>query len=596
MRLSLRSRFLIPTLALIFLGMGAATLVSYRNSQVALEEAVSAQITQLASSTALQAATWLRERRFNVRQWSEDPMLRAAAMSSEAASVTINQYLGRLKKETPAFQTLAVANAAGLITAASDPQLAGVGKEGDRPYFQQALKGQPAISEVFRNAATGHPVLNIAAPILSAGEPAGAFIATLDLTYFTSEFLDPIKVGQQGYAYLVSAKGLALGHPDKKKIMDLDLSKLDFGRQIMAAKQGLLSYTFEGSDKLAAFQHDSELGWVVVVTANYADLMAPARRLGYINGLIALAALALAGLVMFLVARAIVRPINACVRALSEGAVQVAEASAQVSSTSQALAEGTSAQASSLEQSSASLEELAAMTRQNADHAQQAKGLVGETSRAVEQATHSLTELGQAMERVSQASDQTAKIIRTIDEIAFQTNLLALNAAVEAARAGEAGAGFAVVADEVRNLAMRATEAARNTAGLIEQNIQEVKSGAELLAVTGQAFQGVEGSAVKARDLITEIASASAEQAQGIEQLNQAMASMDKITQGNAASSEESAAAAEELSAQAQTAQGYAARLQLLVDAGQARADGPGAGRWSWRGPRRAALPMPGQE
>ncbi|MCU0583737.1 MAG: methyl-accepting chemotaxis protein, partial [Syntrophales bacterium] len=140
-----------------------------------------------------------------------------------------------------------------------------------------------------------------------------------------------------------------------------------------------------------------------------------------------------------------------------------------------------------------------------------------------------MTELTQSMEDISKASDETSKIIKTIDEIAFQTNLLALNAAVEAARAGEAGAGFAVVANEVRNLAMRAAEAAKNTSVLIEGTVKKVREGSELVERTGGAFAEVSRSAAKVADLVAEIAAASSEQAQGIDQINKAVAEMDKV-------------------------------------------------------------------
>ena len=158
-----------------------------------------------------------------------------------------------------------------------------------------------------------------------------------------------------------------------------------------------------------------------------------------------------------------------------------------------------------------------------------------------------MTELTASVETISKASEETQKIMKTIDEIAFQTNLLALNAAVEAARAGEAGAGFAVVADEVRGLAMRAAEAARNTATLIEGNVRQIKQGAVLVNKTNEAFTLVTASVGKAGELVGEISAASREQAQGIDQINRAVSEMDRVTRQNAASAEESAAAAEEL-------------------------------------------------
>jgi methyl-accepting chemotaxis protein len=211
------------------------------------------------------------------------------------------------------------------------------------------------------------------------------------------------------------------------------------------------------------------------------------------------------------------------------------------------------------------MEEMASMTRKNADNAGQADSLGKEAGQVVDKANSSMQELTKAMADISAAGEETGKIIKTIDEIAFQTNLLALNAAVEAARAGEAGAGFAVVADEVRNLAMRAAEAAKNTADLIEGTITKTKQGSELVAKTSEAFGEVAESTAKVGELVAEIAAASSEQAQGIDQVNTAMGEMDKVTQQAAANAEESAAASEELSAQAEQMQGFVQDLIGLV-------------------------------
>ena len=250
---------------------------------------------------------------------------------------------------------------------------------------------------------------------------------------------------------------------------------------------------------------------------------------------------------------------------LSRGARAVAAASGEVSSSSQSLAEGASQQAASLEETSSSLEEMSSMTKQNADNAAQADTYMTEAKQVVGKANQSMAELKSAMEKINAASGETAKIIKTIDEIAFQTNLLALNAAVEAARAGEAGAGFAVVADEVRNLAMRAAEAARNTSQLIEGNIENIRQGSALVQSTDQAFGEVAESASKVAELVSEIASASQEQSQGIEQLNQASGEMDRVTQRNAATAEESAAAAAELNSQAESMLEHVGDLVTLV-------------------------------
>ena len=264
-------------------------------------------------------------------------------------------------------------------------------------------------------------------------------------------------------------------------------------------------------------------------------------------------------------ARSISRPINRIIEGLNDGAEQMASGSTQVASASQSLAEGASEQAAGLEETSSSIEEMASMTKNNAENAGQANTLMVDTGKVVEGANQAMGELNKSMNEISLASEETSKIIKTIDEIAFQTNLLALNAAVEAARAGEAGAGFAVVADEVRNLAMRAAEAAKNTANLIEGTVKKVKNGSEIVTRTNEAFVKVVQGSKKVEGLVAEISAASQEQAQGVTQVNKAMAEMDKVTQSNAANAEESAAAAQEMSAQAEQMRAYVQEMNALV-------------------------------
>jgi methyl-accepting chemotaxis protein len=274
----------------------------------------------------------------------------------------------------------------------------------------------------------------------------------------------------------------------------------------------------------------------------------------------------IAGLLLaFFIARGITAVLQKIAAQMDKGAEQVASAAGQVSSASQSLAEGSSEQAASIEETSASLEEMSSMTNQNADNAGQADGLMQEANTVVSGANDSMNELTCSMEEISAASAETSKIIKTIDEIAFQTNLLALNAAVEAARAGEAGAGFAVVADEVRNLAMRAADAAKNTADLIEGTVTKVDAGTGLVNRTNEAFTQVADSASKVGDLVAEIAAASNEQAQGIGQVNTAVTEMDRVTQQNAANAEESASASEEMNAQAQQMKQIVDQLVALV-------------------------------
>jgi methyl-accepting chemotaxis protein len=281
--------------------------------------------------------------------------------------------------------------------------------------------------------------------------------------------------------------------------------------------------------------------------------------------IVSIVAIILGILMAFFIAGGIVSVLKKISSEMDEGADQVAAAASQVSASSQSLAEGASEQAASLEETSSSLEEMSSMTKANSGNANQANALMTETNGVMNEANQSMGQVINSMGDISKASEETQKIIKTIDEIAFQTNLLALNAAVEAARAGEAGAGFAVVADEVRNLALRAAEAAKTTADLIEGTVKSVTEGTEIVNRTNEAFGKLAESSAKVGELISEISAASNEQSQGAEQINTAVSEMDKVTQQNAANAEESASASEELSAQAEQMKGYVNDLVVLV-------------------------------
>ncbi len=323
--------------------------------------------------------------------------------------------------------------------------------------------------------------------------------------------------------------------------------------------------------------------WVLIAEIDKAEALAPVTSLLWAMGVIGLLGVAAVVAVALWVARMVANPIKLAIENLANSAEQLSLASGQVSQSSQQMADGASEQASALEDVSSSLEEMASMTKKNAENTAEANGiakenakmareaseLAGQMHEAAENSRQTMERMVEAIGRIKASSDETAKIVKTIDEIAFQTNLLALNAAVEAARAGEAGKGFAVVAEEVRNLAQRSAQAARNTATLIEESQQNAENGVrvseEVGAILMKIVEGVanvsrliarvaEGSE-KQVALMEEVAVASEEQSKGIEQISEAVTQMDRVTQSNAASAEESASAAEELNSMAVTLQ-----------------------------------------
>jgi methyl-accepting chemotaxis protein len=260
------------------------------------------------------------------------------------------------------------------------------------------------------------------------------------------------------------------------------------------------------------------------------------------------------------------RRIHSVVVQSAEGAQQIASAATQVSSAAQGVAQGSQEQAAAIEESSSSLEELAAMTRQNSANAKAAAALANDARAMMGKSSQDANSMDAAMKDIKTASDQTSKIVKTIDEIAFQTNLLALNAAVEAARAGEAGKGFAVVAEEVRNLAMRAAEAAKNTGSLIEENVTRVAGGVQIIDSLKTSLSQTVTTAEKVTNLANEVATASEEQSKGIDQLNVAINQMNQVTQQNAANAEEAASASEEAAGQSESLLELVHELTVIVN------------------------------
>jgi methyl-accepting chemotaxis protein/methyl-accepting chemotaxis protein-1 (serine sensor receptor) len=254
------------------------------------------------------------------------------------------------------------------------------------------------------------------------------------------------------------------------------------------------------------------------------------------------------------------------VNGLTEGAAQISSAAAQVSTAAQSLAQGTSEQAASLEETSASSQEMSSMTTRNAQNSQQSAELMTAVDQRIGDANQKLNQMVGSMKDIKTSSEKISKIIKVIDEIAFQTNILALNAAVEAARAGEAGMGFAVVADEVRNLAQRSAQAAKDTSQLIEESISCSQQGQTSLTQVAEAIHGITESAIKVRVLVDEVKLSSQEQAHGVEQISKAMSQMEQVTQKAASGAEESAAAGEELNAQAETMRNVVNEIHAMVE------------------------------
>ena len=308
---------------------------------------------------------------------------------------------------------------------------------------------------------------------------------------------------------------------------------------------------------------DHELDDLITVDRNASlDVMAKGKK---VMMLILIVGLCLGVILALGLVRAVCPPLESAVRQLRGFADHTSSIAAQISNSGQSLAEGASEQAASLEETSASLEEMSSMTKRNAEAVQNAKKVAGEARSVADSGIEGMKRMTDAMDGIKASSSEIAKIIKTIDEIAFQTNILALNAAVEAARAGESGAGFAVVADEVRSLAQRSAQAAKETTAKIEVALSNSEKGARASHEVATTLSEIVGQVRSMDALMGEIALATNEQTQAIGQVNSAVSQMDSVTQGNAASAEESAAAAMELSDQSNKLQTLVQELGILV-------------------------------
>jgi methyl-accepting chemotaxis protein len=380
-------------------------------------------------------------------------------------------------------------------------------------------------------------------------------------------------VGMEKELKEAEALDASLADPAKAKLLvELQENSAAYTQgfeKIVASAEARSLVVKDGLDRLAPL-FTQKIASVRASLREQQDLLDNDSRTAQKRNELLVLSLSTAGIILgiifaYIIVRSVTRPIAQLTHRLANGAEHTASAASQVTSASQTMSDGSSRQAAALEESSASLEEMAGMTRKNAENAQAAKALANQTRSAADVGTEDMKEMKAAMAAIQASSTEISKIIKTIDEIAFQTNLLALNAAVEAARAGEAGLGFAVVADEVRSLAQRSVQAARETAQKISDSTSKSEQGAKISEKVAKSLDDITAKARQVDDLIAEIAVASQEQSQGIDQVSRAVSDMDQVTQANAATAEETSAAANELSSQASQLKGIIAELTGMV-------------------------------
>lgn len=456
--------------------------------------------------------------------------------------------------------------------------------EGAGDYYLLAKNsGEETILNPYAYEIGGQKILmtTLAVPIKSNGSVVG--VAGVDIALDTLQTLvNQIKPYQTGYAALIANNLTYVAHPDSKRLgLAVDDEEAVEGSKYVIQSNSDEVHILEGiSNTLNARVYrgfaairfgNSKTPWVFVTNSPVDRVLAGVHQVTFISIICTVTSLIILTLVVLMLTNGIVNPLHRIINNLKSGAEQVAAASEQLSSSSRQLAEGSAEQASAIEETSSTMQESASMLQQNNENIYQASQLSEQTELSSKKGSSEMNEMMNSIQEIKKSSDQISKIVKVIDDIAFQTNILALNAAVEAARAGEAGMGFAVVAEEVRNLAQRSAEAAKDTTNIIESNIQLSEKGVAVAGRVREALTEITGQAQKLHQLMAEIAAASKEQAEGVQQVTRAMSQVETVTQQNAASAEESASAAEELSSQAASINQIVNELTKLVNGSNAK-------------------------
>ncbi len=584
LKLKLKGKLLLPIIGVLVTGITALQGFSYMKSSSILEDEIKTAITRDADAANRTIDQWIVTTAGMLKNWGRNSIFNTALTGIPGSSEKVTEFTENALEDFPVYEGVALVGKDGKVVAASPPSYAELDVS-DRGYFKAAMGGGMGLSEPIVSRATGNPIFVMSVPIKDESDIIqGVLFAVVSVSELYDLILSQIKIGSNGYSFLINPEGVVIGHPTKDFIMNLNISNTDYGKEMISRKNGIYKYYFEEQKqwKVMSFQEVEKSGWILAVTAPLSELMKPlavVRNGAVVGGVLTSAAVAF---VVFIIVNSLSRIFTdfvAVFRKAAQGNLNqrvnnkfasrsdeigdmayafnemlpklrdvindvqnvsgnVAEGSQQLSSSSEGFSQNANEQAASVEEVSASIEEMVANINQNADNA-------AETDRIASKAALDAEEGGKIVGKTVEAMKEIAEKISIIEDISRQTNMLALNAAIEAARAGEHGKGFAVVAAEVRKLAERSGIAASEIGALSEESVKVAET-------AGNMLERMVPDIKKTAALVQEIKSASNEQSSGADQINQAMQQLDHVIQSNASSSEELAATSEELSAQAE--------------------------------------------
>lgn len=538
-RLKLKNKFLIPTILLILVGMGISSSISYVSSKNTLTATMIKELEQTANLTAQMMDGWVKDRLLDAENWAQKPLYIDAVQNDymgKAAMKAADIELVELKKGYDYYQNIFLVNENGEITAAADHDgLDGLNIK-DIEYFATIMGGAKSTYHLQKNPVTKVPELIFAARLTEDNKLPGVIVCVIQISKIDELFIDTIKVGKTGYAYLYKSSGLIIAHPVRPMELAYDLSSGAGFEKFSRMEEGHYDYEYEGVKKWAAFKQLPSKPWRIAVTMNDSEVLAPAKKLGRINLIVTLVSVIIAAFIIYLICLSVSNPINDVVEGLkdaaegegdltkrlkvvtqdevgelakwfnvfiakmqeiikevSENAGQLKQSSGDLYNISTELSKGTQdttdralSVASASEEMSANMgmvattmEEASSNVNMVASATEEMSVTIGEIARNAEKArsvtnnaVQNSKEASNQVDELGKAAQEIGKVVETITGISEQVNLLALNATIEAARAGEAGKGFAVVANEIKALAQQTAAAT----GEIKRQVSSIQS------------------------------------------------------------------------------------------------------------------------
>jgi methyl-accepting chemotaxis protein len=431
MKWGLKNKFLFPMIGLLVVGLGVSSVVSYLKARDTLQAAIMGEVGMIVDSTSEIMRSWIQDRKLDVKNWSRLEFSKSAVAPSSGieARNTASQLLQEVKRDYQYYENLCIAKPDGLVIAASDPKLIDKVNVAQRSYFQKAMKGKHAISEVIHSAVTSRPVFAIASPIEANGRVQGVVFGVVDLDAFSGKFIDPVQIGENGYAYIYDQRGLVIAHPkDKALILELNMNDLSFGERMVAMDSGTIEYEWKGIVKTVIFKKDEQLGWTVAAGAANGDLLGPVRSLGLVNLSVALVVTVAAVVVILLLVNTTTKPLRHAVDRFKDIAQGEGDLTHRLKVTSsdelgematwfntflqnlQNLVKDIAANAASLSNSSAELASVSQQMSSDAEDALEKSNTVAasaeETSSSVNSVAAAMEEAATNLNMVASATDQ----------------------------------------------------------------------------------------------------------------------------------------------------------------------------------------------